>query len=93
VPVLDALVQRAKTGSVDAVYVDGEVVYEDGRFTRVDRETVLAEIAAALATPRTDAEEDRRRLGREILPYVRGFYEGWLADAAPTPFYAGSSRT
>ncbi len=34
IPMLDALVQRAKTGAVDAVFVNGEVVYEDGRFTK-----------------------------------------------------------
>ena len=93
VPMLDALIQRAKTTSVDAVYVDGEIVYEDGRFTRVDRDAVLAEIAALLAAPRTDEEEGRRRLGREVMPFVRRFYEGWLAEAAPSPFYAGFSRT
>ena len=92
VPVLDALVQRAKSGHVDAVYVDGERVYADGRFARVDRDAVLAEIAAALAAPRSPEEEARRRLGREVLPHVRRFYAGWLDAFAPTPFYAGASR-
>jgi len=31
-PVLEAVVQRAKSGGVDLVIVAGEVVYEDGRF-------------------------------------------------------------
>src|SRR5215467_8059369 len=34
-PVLDAVIQRAKSEAVDLVMVAGEVVYEGGRFTRV----------------------------------------------------------
>ena len=45
IPVLDAVMQRAKTGAVDAVFVDGEIVYADGRFTKVDRDAVLARAA------------------------------------------------
>src|SRR5256714_3006403 len=35
VPMLDALLQRAKTNAVDAVLIGGETVYENGRFTPI----------------------------------------------------------
>lgn len=92
IPMLDALVQRAKTGAVDAVFINGEVVYEDGRFTRVDRDAVLAEIADALGKPRSPDEVARRELGLAVFPHVRKFYEGYLPDAPPSPFYAASAR-
>src|SRR3712207_5922112 len=45
VPVVDALVQRARPADIHAVLVGGEVVLRDGRFTRVDRDAALAELA------------------------------------------------
>ncbi len=91
IPMLDALVQRAKTDSVDAVYVGGDLVYAAGRFTRIDRDAVLDEIEGLLAKPRTPAEEARRALGRAVFPHVKAFYDGYLTDPA-VPFYGQSSR-
>jgi cytosine/adenosine deaminase-related metal-dependent hydrolase len=93
IPMLDAVVQRAKAEHVAAVYVDGELIYADGRFTRIDRDAVLAEIAAILAKPRSPDEVDRRELGLAVFPHVRKFYEGYLPDTPQTPFYAASSRS
>jgi N-acyl-D-aspartate/D-glutamate deacylase len=94
VPMLDALIQRAKTGAVDAVIVDGEVIYKDGRFTRIDRDAILSEIAEALSKPRTPAELASRELRRAVSPHVREFYRDYLKDEpAREPFYAPSSRS
>src|SRR5882762_8037361 len=40
-PLLDAVIQRAKTHGVRTVMCNGEVIYDNGRFTRVDRENAL----------------------------------------------------
>ena len=93
IPILDALMQRAKTGTVDVVFVDGQIVYADGRFTQVDRDAVLAEIAETLGRPRTPEEVARRELGLAVTPYVKAFYDGYLPDTSRQPFYAPSSRT
>jgi len=89
---LDAIVHRGRAAAVDTVMVAGEVVLRDGRFTRVDRDAVLGELAAALRAPRRPDEERRRRLAREVFPYVRAFYDGWLDAAVREPFYAPSAR-
>jgi 5-methylthioadenosine/S-adenosylhomocysteine deaminase len=91
IPMLDALVQRAKSKHVDAVYVDGEVVYADGRFTKIDRDAVLAEIHDLLAKPRSEDEVARRELGMAVFPHVKKFYEGYLRDEPRKPFYEASS--
>ncbi|HEF4774079.1 amidohydrolase family protein [Burkholderia multivorans] len=92
-PMLDALMMRAKTNAVDAVMIGGEVVYRDGRFTHIDRNAVLEEIAQALARPRTEQELARRALGRAVFPHLKAFYADYLADELPRqPFYAPSSR-
>src|SRR2546428_12361784 len=59
---LDALMQRAKKEHVDTVYIGGDPVYAGGRFTHVDRDAVLAELADQLARPRTTAGEKRKWL-------------------------------
>ena len=91
IPMLDAVVQRAKSQHVAAVYVDGERVYADGKFTKVDRDEVLREIADVLAKPRDPEEIARRELGLGVFPHVKKFYEGYLPDSPRSPFYAGSS--
>ena len=40
-PLLDAVIQRAKTAGMRTVMCDGEVIYDNGRFTRVDRDNAL----------------------------------------------------
>jgi hypothetical protein len=90
-PMLDALIQRAKTSAVDAVFIDGEKVYADGRFTRIDRDAVLAEIADILSKPRSPDEVARRELGIAVFPHVKAFYQGYIRDEPRQPFYAPSS--
>src|SRR6267142_3655957 len=80
--VVDAVVHRAKTSGVALVMVAGEVVLRDGRFTRIDKQAVLEELAASLRAPLTPDEETRRRLSREVFPVVKRFYDGWLDEDA-----------
>jgi len=44
-PMLDAVIQRAKTHGVRTVMCNGEVIYDNGRFTRVDRENAAQDAA------------------------------------------------
>jgi cytosine/adenosine deaminase-related metal-dependent hydrolase len=91
-PVLDAVLQRAKTDGVDLVMVAGEVVYEDGRFTRVDRVAVLRELHDSLQHALADDEIERRQLSKALLPHVRRFYAGYFYPEAHVPYYRPSSR-
>jgi len=92
VPVLDAVLLRAKTAAVDAVVVGGETIYENGRFTRIDRDAVLREIAAALSRPRTPEEGRRRAMAKAVLPHVTEFYRAYLEGETREPFYRPSAR-
>lgn len=76
---LDVLVRRARSEAVRTVMVAGETIYEDGRFTRVDREAVLADLAAFFARDLAPAEQARAELARAVFPHVAAFYEGWLS--------------
>jgi cytosine/adenosine deaminase-related metal-dependent hydrolase len=91
-PVLDAVIQRAKVEGVRAVLVAGEVIYGDGRFTRVDRDAALRQLSEMLRRDFSPEEQERRRLAKAILPHVKAFYEGYWDQAAHEPFYRQSSR-
>jgi cytosine/adenosine deaminase-related metal-dependent hydrolase len=91
-PVLDAVLQRATSDGVDLVMVAGEVVYEGGRFTRVDRVAALRELHASLRHALGDDEIERRHLSQALLPHVRRFYAGYFDPEAHLPYYRSSSR-
>jgi cytosine/adenosine deaminase-related metal-dependent hydrolase len=90
--ILDAIIQRAKTGAVDATVIGGVTVYENGRFTQVDRDAILAEIAGLLGKPRTAQETEMVGLSREMQGFVRRFYDGYFDPAPFEPFYKPSSK-
>jgi 5-methylthioadenosine/S-adenosylhomocysteine deaminase len=92
VPVVDALVHRAKTSGVETVLVAGEPVLRDGQFTRVNKVEMLQALADTLHVPLQAAERGRRELSPAVFPYVRRFYEGWLDESGRDPFYRPNSR-
>jgi 5-methylthioadenosine/S-adenosylhomocysteine deaminase len=91
-PLLDAVIQRAKAGAVRTVVCDGEVIYADGRFTRVDRDSALKALHDDLAKALSDDEVERRKLSKALLPHVQKFYAGYMDPARHEPFYSQSSR-
>ena len=93
VPVVDAVVRRARTRGVETVLVAGEPILRDGRFTRVNKEDALEELAASLRVPLDPDERRRRELAGRILPHVERFYDGYLGDRHRDPFYEPHSKT
>ncbi len=91
-PTLDAVLLRARAEGVRLVMCAGEVIYADGRFTRVDRDAVLRELHTDLQRGLTEDELDRRQLSKALLPHVRAFYAGYVDWAAHDPFYRQSAR-
>lgn len=92
IPVIEAVIHRSKTTAVDAVMVGGEVVYQDGKFTRIDKDAILQELAESLKAPFTPEELRMREMAKEVEPYVKKFYEGWLDHSNCNPFYCQSHR-
>jgi 5-methylthioadenosine/S-adenosylhomocysteine deaminase len=77
---------------VRTVVCDGEVIYDGGRFTKVDREAALAELHQDLQRALADDEVERRNLSKALLPHVRAFYASYIDPARHEPFYRPSSR-
>ncbi len=91
-PLLDAVLQRAKTQGVRTVICDGEQIYVDGRFTRVDQAAALRALNEELQASLSDDEVERRRLSKALLPHVKAFYADYIQPEKHQPFYRPSSR-
>ena len=89
---LDAVIQRAKASGVRLVMCDGEILYRDGVFTRIDRAAALKALHEDLSRALSDDEVERRRLSKALLPHVKAFYEGYFDAGEHVPFYKPSSR-
>jgi len=72
-PVLDAVLQRAKSTGVRTVICDGEVIYNEGRFIKVDRDAALRALHDDLQKALADDEVERRKLSKLLLPHVNLF--------------------
>jgi 5-methylthioadenosine/S-adenosylhomocysteine deaminase len=91
-PLLDAVIQRAKADGVKLTMCDGEVIYADGTFTKVDRNAALAALHDDLKRALTSEEVERRNLSKALLPHVRAFYANYIDPQRHEPFYRTSSR-
>jgi 5-methylthioadenosine/S-adenosylhomocysteine deaminase len=68
------------------------VIYEDGRFTKVDKAASLRALHEDLQRALTDDEVERRGLSKALLPHVRAFYANYFDPADHQPFYRPSSK-
>jgi 5-methylthioadenosine/S-adenosylhomocysteine deaminase len=92
-PLLDAVIQRAKSEGVKLTMCDGEVIYQDGKFTKVDRDAALKALHDDLQKALSNDEVERRKLSKALLPHVRKFYASYIDPAKHEPFYRPSSRS
>ena len=76
--VLEAVVQRARRGGVRSVLCDGEVIYDQGRFTRVDQGAILQALHDAMRHALSHDEMQRRDLSQKLLPHIRAFYRDYM---------------
>jgi urease alpha subunit len=91
-PVLDAIIQRAKTEGVKTVIAAGEILYQDGKFAKVDRDAALRQLSDLLKRPLNPDEIERRQLSKAVLPHVKSFYDGYYDADAHVPYYRQSAR-
>ena len=77
-PPLDVILDRASAADVASVMVAGEIVFDDGEFTRIPHSRVhdyVTEAAARIMG--SDPDPESVRLGWEVDPYVLDFYRPW----------------
>lgn len=80
---VDLLVNRARRDMVRTVMVAGEVLVDEGRHVRVDRERVVASVNDDLA--KNGADDRLQRVSSAFEDALRGAYEGWVSDPGWSP--------
>jgi predicted nucleotidyltransferase len=91
IPVIRAMLHRAKSSGIYTVIVAGEPIYRDGRFTRIDKEAAVRELAESLQRPLTPGEEYRRKIAGDIYHHVEAFYGGYPGSDVRNPYYRRNS--
>ena len=91
VPILDVLLDRATGSDLETVMIAGKIVLDDGEFTTVDEQRILADFASAgreRLWVATEQGVEEARLAAEVDPYVLDFYREWaLRPLAPAYTY------
>jgi cytosine/adenosine deaminase-related metal-dependent hydrolase len=77
VPLVDALLHRAKAGDVHTSMVAGRLIMQHRKVLFVDKDALVAEIAEQLRAPADATEVAARNLARDVMPYVEAFYATW----------------
>jgi cytosine/adenosine deaminase-related metal-dependent hydrolase len=88
---VDALLYRGKARDVDTVIINGEVMLQGGRSTRVNKAEVVKELKDRFSRPLEPSALEARQMVRQLLPYVERFYESWQVVDSP-PHYQHNSR-
>jgi cytosine/adenosine deaminase-related metal-dependent hydrolase len=89
---IDALLYRGKAQDVKTVVIDGEVVMRDGRFTRVNKDDVVAQLREQLASPVEPQVLRTRSMAADLIPHVQRFYDDWSTDQG-APHYRFNARS
>jgi len=79
VPLIDAVLMRAKHHAVDSVIVAGSLIYKNGEFVHIDRRALLDELNAQLKRPPSERDRDMHVLGKELYEEAKRFYSEYLA--------------
>ena len=74
VPLVEALLRRARRDAVRAVVVAGRLIYEEGCFLSVDRTAATQALAASLSRPLDDQERRARDLSKALQPFIQPVY-------------------
>jgi 5-methylthioadenosine/S-adenosylhomocysteine deaminase len=74
---LDLLLYRARGQHVDTVLVGGEVLLQDGRFTKLDEEGIMARLAENAAADSSPRVARLLHVLDELRPHVHRFFTGW----------------
>lgn len=69
-PLVDTVLHRMTRNAIDKVFVDGALVVDGGRVTRIDRDAVLDELRDRLSAPLSEQEQTNRRMVGALMPHL-----------------------
>lgn len=90
--IVELILARVRRSDVHTVAIDGEMVYREGRFPRLDQDAIVRKLQKNAARDQEAALVEGGRMAQRLLPYVHDFYQDWDLSGAD-PYYAANSRT
>jgi cytosine/adenosine deaminase-related metal-dependent hydrolase len=91
----DLLLYRGRASDVDTVMVGGEILLENGRFTRLDPEEVLARLRESMPADYDRRWAENNRLAPELRRHITDWFAPWyeeLEAETPDPFFYLNGR-
>jgi imidazolonepropionase-like amidohydrolase len=67
--------------TIHAVVINGRVIYENGRYTNLDRDAILARLEENMSRPATEFEIELRRTAEALQPHLKKFYADYVTTA------------
>ena len=87
-----AFVQLARAQHIDSVIGAGQLLFHEGRFTRVDEVALERELATTASVSPSPAFSAFSQTLRDLRPYLARHYEDWPEAGTGYPFYATNER-
>jgi 5-methylthioadenosine/S-adenosylhomocysteine deaminase len=92
---VDLLLYRGKAEHIRSVLVDGEVLLDRGRFTRIDREEVARKLREAVPRDYARRFQEANRLVPRLRGAIAAHFQPWYEEIerrVKSPFYFMNSR-
>ena len=92
---LDLLLYRGRSSHIRSVLVDGEVLLDRGRFTRIDREEIVRKLREAIPADYREQFETGNRLMRPLRRAIAEHFRPWYDEIErgdQNPYYLMNSR-
>jgi 5-methylthioadenosine/S-adenosylhomocysteine deaminase len=92
---LDLLLYRGKGAHIRSVLVDGELLVDQGRFTRVDRDELVAKLKETIPKDYRQQFEARNRLMKPLRAAIAAHFQPWFEEIESwdiDPYYRMNSR-
>jgi len=92
---LDLLLYRGKSDHVRTVLVDGEVLLDQGQFTRIDRDEVIGKLREAIPADYRQRFDTGNRLMPQLRRAIAAHFKPWhdeIERLQTDPYYLMNSR-
>ena len=89
------LVSRGLAADVDMVFVAGEMLVQNGKHIKLDRDDLVQRLKAAVPEDYAEQYREKNRLCPELRKHVQKYFADWYAELdaiEKKPFYFMNNR-
>ena len=94
--VIDLLLYRGRAVDVDTVMVGGEILFQDGKHTRLDRQEVIRKLKESISDQYTEQFKAGNRMFPALRERIAAYFDPWykeLDTIEKRPYYFMNNRS